>query len=130
MIYLSGEDILVIHSEIIDATGGLHGIRDIHLFSSIIDKPKATFGGKELYGDLFHKAASYFESLAKYHVFIDGNKRTSIGATARFLYINGYDLKTTNKGLENFTLKIVTDKLDLQIIASWLKKHAKKTLIK
>ena len=43
MIYLTGEEILVIHSEIIDQTGGSHGIRDIGLLQSIVEKPKIHF---------------------------------------------------------------------------------------
>lgn len=124
--YLSAEDILVIHSEIIDATGGLHGVRDFHLFGSIIERPKTSFGGKEIYKDVFEKAAVYMESISRYHVFLDGNKRTSIAIAARFLFVNGYTLSTTNENLESFTLEVVVEKLSLEDIASWLKKHSKR----
>ena len=126
MRYLSGEEILVIHAKIIDETGGAHGIRDIGLFLSIIKKPETTFDGKELYGGVFKKAVVYFESLAKYHVFIDGNKRTAIGATARFLFINGYEFIATNKEVEDFTLKVVSSKIDLENIAEWFRKNTRK----
>lgn len=126
MKYLTGEEVLVIHSEIIDKTGGLHGIRDTGLFVSILAKPKMTFGGKDLYKGVFEKGATYFESFAKYHVFLDGNKRTGFAASTRFLYINGLELTATNREAEKFTLKIVTKKLDLKTIADWLKKHSRK----
>ncbi len=120
------EEILVIHSEIIDKTGGLHGTRDAGLLMSIAEKPKSKFGGKELYKGIFKKAAVYLESLAQYHVFIDGNKRTGAASAARFLFVNGYELIAINKELEDFVLKVVIEKLDLDIIAAWLKKHSKK----
>ena len=126
MEYLKAEEILVIHSEIIDKTGGLHGIRDAGLMISITEKPKSKFGGKELYKGIFKKAAVYLESLVSYHVFTDGNKRTGAVSAARFLFINGYKLTATNKELEEFVLKIAVEKLDLEIIAGWLKKHARK----
>lgn len=126
MNYLSGEEILVIHSEIIDQTGGLHGVRDIRLLQSITEKPKMQFGGKELYEGVFQKAAVYLESIAKYHAFVDGNKRTAIASAARFLFLNGYELRTTNKSLEKFVLRVATKKVDLETIASWLKRHVKR----
>jgi death-on-curing protein len=126
MNYLTAEDILVIHSEVIDRTGGMHGVRDIHLLMSIAEKPKARFGGKELYKGVFKKAAVYFESIVQYHVFTDGNKRTGISSAARFLFLNKYDLIATNEEVEDFVIKIVTEKLDLEAISSWLKKRSRK----
>lgn len=121
--YLSTETILVLHSEIIDATSGSHGVRDVSLLAAIIEKPKATFGGNELYPDLWIKAAIYLESIVNYHVFIDGNKRTGITACARFLFQNNYDLKATNKEIEKFILSVATENIEIPIISAWLKKH-------
>lgn len=126
MHYLKAKELLVIHSEIIDQTGGTHGVRDIGLLQSIIEKPKGRFGRKELYKGIFLKGATYLQSLVQYHVFIDGNKRTAIGATARFLFLNEYQLDASNKAIEKFVLKIAVKKFELQIIARWLKNHAKK----
>ena len=126
MQYLSAEDILVIHSEIIDKTGGIHGVRDVGLLASIAEKPKSKFGGKELYKGIFQKCATCLESLISYHVFVDGNKRTGVAAAARFLFVNGYELNSTNKSLEMFVLKIATEKPDLAAISVWLKKHSRK----
>ena len=123
--YLEPEEVLIIHALIIDETGGAHGVRDINLLSSIAERPKMVFGGQELYPGIFEKAAAYFESCAFHHAFIDGNKRTAIALSARFLYLNGYELFTTNRGLEKFVLNAVTKKYTLQAIADWLKKHSK-----
>ncbi|MDP3948650.1 MAG: type II toxin-antitoxin system death-on-curing family toxin [bacterium] len=125
--YLSAEEILIIHSEIIDKTGGLHGLRDAGLLASTMERPKTSFGGNEIFKTVFEKAATYFESLAMYHVFLDGNKRTAIVASARFLYINNFELTATNREVENFVLKIIKEKLEIKEIAVWLKKHSKKT---
>lgn len=126
MFYLNEEEILVIHSEIIDETGGLHGVRDIGLLISIIHRPKMEFGGSEVYKDVFTKAAVYLESIARYHIFIDGNKRTAITASARFLHLNGFKLTAGNKEVENFVLRVVVKKLDLETISAWFKKHSRK----
>lgn len=126
MKYLSGEEVLIIHSEIIDQTGGMHGIRDAGLFISIIEKPKARFGGKELYNDIFQKTAVYLDSFVHYHVFLDGNKRTGFAAVARFLDINGFVFNANNDAVENFVLKVAVEKPNLETIAAWFKKHSRK----
>src|SRR3989344_296212 len=126
MQYLSAETILVLHSEVIDATGGLHGVRDVGLLAAIVDKPKATFGGNDLYPGVFTKAAVYLESIVQYHVFIDGNKRTCITACARVLYQNRRNLSATNKEVESFVLSVAAEKTEMPIIIAWLKKHTKK----
>jgi len=125
MNYLTEQEILVIHSEIIDITGGSHGVRDIGLLISITNKPKMKFGGKVLYKTIFDKAATYLESLINFHVFIDGNKRTAITATARFLHKNGYELKVKNKKMELFVLSIIKKKPELNEISKWIKKNSK-----
>jgi death-on-curing protein len=126
MKYLTAEEILIIHSEIIDHTGGAHGVRDNHLLASSAERARHSFAGQEMFPDIFEKAGAYFHSLAMFHVFIVGNKRTAIAATARFLDINGYELYVTNKELEKFVLGAVTRKLEIDAIARWLKKHTKK----
>ena len=126
MRYLSGEEILVIHSELIDETGGAHEVRDVGLLLSLVERPRTGFGGKELYRGVHVKAAVYFESLARYHVFLDGNKRTAITVAARFLFLNGHELAVTNKEVERFTLKVVVKKLSVEDITVWLKRHSRK----
>lgn len=127
MKYLSAEEILIIHSEIIDRTGGLHGVREVGLLQSSAERAKTSFGGHELYKSVFEKAGAYMHSLAMYHVFLDGNKRTAIAAAARFLDLNNYELTASNKEIENFAIRVVTKRLEISDISTWLKKHSKKS---
>jgi death-on-curing protein len=124
--YLSAETILVLHSEVVDATGGSHGVREVGLLAAISDKPRAAFGGVDLYPNVFTKAAVYLESIVNYHVFIDGNKRTGITVCARFLYENNHELTATNRQVEEFVLSVATEKKDIGIVVEWLKKHTQK----
>lgn len=126
MRYLTAKDILVIHARIVDATSGSHGVRDIGLLQSIVRRPQTAFGGKELYGGVFTKAAVYFEAIAQHHVFVDGNKRTSVAAASRFLFLNGFALTLANKELVAQALHVVVHKPELKEIADWLKAHSKK----
>ena len=120
------EDVLVIHEMIIEATGGKRGVRDFALLHSAVSRPKATFGGEDLYKSIFDKAAALIHSLLLNHPFSDANKRTSLASGERFLYINGFNVVATQKQKVSFTLEIESKKLDFNGISLWLKNHAKK----
>lgn len=124
MKYLLPEQILFIHSRLIDETGGSHGVRDLGLLQSAAARPKATFGGKELYHDIFQQAAAMMESLVKNHPFIDGNKRTAIISAAVFLQRNGYFLETTQEELERIAIKTATSEISVNELAKWFKKYS------
>jgi death on curing protein len=124
--FLSLDEILAIHHDQIERYGGSHGIRDLDLLMSALSRPQATFAGSDLYPDLFSKASALIHSLILNHPFVDGNKRTAIVSTARFLFINGFMLKMSEKELVNLPLKINSKSFDQDEISSWLKKHSEK----
>lgn len=127
MQYLTASDIVFIHDQIIEETGGSLGIREHDLLLSIVEKPQASFGGEELYCGVFDKAAVLYEALCNYRVFIDGNKRTAALVMYRFLAINGYNLTASNKEFEDYTLFIAIHNPDLADIAVWVKEHSRRT---
>jgi death-on-curing protein len=45
---LSKEQILMLHSQLIEQTGGTTGVRDFNLLESAIETPFQVFGGEEL----------------------------------------------------------------------------------
>lgn len=116
----------MLHALVVDATGGAHGVRDVKLLGSIAHKPQTQFGGKELYPGLFRKAAVLLEAIANYHVFLDGNKRTALLATARFLYLNGYELTASNVAVERAVLGVASKAMDIPALDIWLRKNTKK----
>ena len=106
--------------------GGREGVFDFALMHSAIERPKATFGGKELYPTIFDKAAAMIHSLIQNHPFADGNKRTALAITVRFLHLNGYKLIHPTKETIDFALRIQKKKTTFEQISSWLRKHSKK----
>jgi death-on-curing protein len=122
--YLSAEQVLFIHSRIIDTTGGAHGVLDAGLLLSAVSRARATFEGRDLYPDIFHKAAALMESLSRNHPFIDGNKRTAITSAGVFLGLNGHNLKAAQKELERFTLSLATGEASFDSAVAWFRKHA------
>lgn len=122
--YLKPEQVLFIHNQLIEETGGLHGVRDLSMFLSALGRPQATFDGKDLYVDLFSKGAAFLDSLIRNHPFSDGNKRTAIAATGLFLQINGYSLQVKNDELVRFTLICAQSQVNFEEISIWLKKYS------
>lgn len=127
MRYLNAEQILFIHARVIEESGGSHGVRDIGLLESAVGRPQATFDSRELYPDVWHKAAALMESLIKNHPFIDGNKRTSIGSSSLFLRRNEFRLNAAQLEIETFTLDMAIKKRSVEDATVWLKQHAVKT---
>jgi death-on-curing protein len=126
MHYLSAADILGVHDRIIEETGGMLGVREENLLQSIAARPKTTLAGTEQFPDLFLKAAVYLESVATYHVFLDGNKRTALTVAAVFLLLNGYETTLPVEESEEFILAAAQRQKTLEEIAAWLKKRSRK----
>lgn len=121
--YLTVEQVLFIHMRLITETGGSLGLRDLALLESAVARPQATFGGEDLYSDLFTKAAALLDSLIRNHPFVDGNKRVGITAAGLFLRRNGQRLTASNAELEPFTLQAARSELTVEQIAAWLRSH-------
>lgn len=69
--------------------GELVGVKEPTLLDSAVHRPFQTMYGEALYPDVFEKATALFESLAKNHVFHNGNKRSALASVMYFLFING-----------------------------------------
>lgn len=124
--YITLDVALAIHDDMIERYGGGHGIRNLGLIQSALARPQASFGGEDLYPTLLDKAAALFHSLIFNHAFLDGNKRTSITTTARFLYINGYELIAEKDEFVDFPLRVENKHLGIEEISDWLKEHTKR----
>lgn len=122
--YLSPEQILFLHSRLIAETGGAHGVRDLGMLLSAIGRPQATFEEKDLYSDLFLKAAALTDSLVRNHPFVDGNKRTAIASAALFLRLNGHQLVVENNEMVRFALACAQSQLSLDEIVEWFKRFS------
>lgn len=122
--YLDINEVMTIHTTIIELFGGRKDVHDFTLLHSAVERCKATFGGIDLYPTIFEKAAALIQSLILNHPFDDGNKRTAISSCALFLFINGWELDLPKKKSIKFTLDIDSHKISFKQIASWLKRHS------
>lgn len=126
VLFLSLEQILVIHETQIDKYGGSDGLRDISLLESATYRPQTTFDGQDLYSSVFDKAAALGHSLILNHPFIDGNKRTGMFCVVVFLELNGFPLELTQEEFVELAILIAAGKLEIADISQRLKKISKK----
>lgn len=92
MNYLSLDDLRRVHSQVQKLYRSHPGIQKEGLLRSIVDRPKHIFFGKEIFPTVYSKGAAIMESLIRWHVFNDGNKRTGILASKLFLQYNRIDV--------------------------------------
>lgn len=126
IIFLTLDEVLAIHHEEVEKFGGSHGVRDLNLLDSALQRPQSSFMGTDLYPTIFQKAAALIHSILLNHPFIDANKRTATTSMAYFLFVNGYNFEATQKEVVEFALKVASKKIDIEQISQWLKEHSVK----
>lgn len=126
MKYLYPKQLIYLAEQIIQQSGGTLGLRDEGLLESAVYRPQATFGGQDLYPDIFSKAGALGHSIIKNHPFVDGNKRIGFEAMRLMLRLNDYDVVASIKRKFDFVIEIAIGKIDEQEISNWLKKYSKK----
>lgn len=124
MKYLHPKQVLYLYQQILQQTGGTVGLRDAGLLESAVYRPQASFGGQDLYPDLFSKAAALGHSLVSNHPFVDGNKRIGFEAMRLMLRLNGYDVHASLEAKYALVMDMAKGKLTEQAIADWLKQHS------
>jgi death-on-curing protein len=120
---LSLEQLLEIHALIVELTGGSVGLRDLGRLEAAIATQTQNVFGEELYPRLIDKAAAMIRGVIADHPFVDGNKRTAVLAGLTLLEINGARFVAKPGEIEDFAVRIATNKLDIPSIVAWLREH-------
>ena len=110
--HLTVEIVREIHKAAIRDFGGADGVREISLLESAVSAPQATFAGKSTYSSVVEIAAAYLFYLCRNHPFLDGNKRTALGACVVFLKLNGIVPKPDGPEWEELTLDVAASRID------------------
>lgn len=120
---LSKEQILKLHEQLIEQTGGRDGVRDYNLLESAIETPFQSFGGDELYPTIQAKGARLGYGLIKNHCMIDGNKRIGAHSMLVFLALNGIELQYSQKELYETILQVADGSLEYEDLLKWILEH-------
>ena len=123
-IFLSRDQVLELHRISLKRHGGLDGLREPGLLDSALMQPEAAhFYGQ---GDLCSIAAAYAFHIAQNQPFLDGNKRTAMGAALTFLETNRVDVTKLNGAqLYDAMIAIAEKRLDKAGLAAVLREQLK-----
>lgn len=110
--HLTLEIVKEIHVAALEGFGGAEGVREPSLLESAVAAPQVTIGGYSPFADLAEVAAAYLFYHCRNHPFLDGNKRTALGACLVFLRLNGVEPKQDSAKWESLTFAIAAAQID------------------
>jgi death-on-curing protein len=117
--YLSTDEVLAIHAQLLATFGGADGLRDGGLLESALYRPRTGY-----YADVAEMAAAMFESLLMNHPFVDGNKRVAFFATDVFLRLNGWRLVVDPDKAHAFLIGLLeTNQCEFTHLLPWIRAH-------
>lgn len=113
-VYFDTEHAITVHDEIINESGGAHGILNRGLIDSVVEHVQNDL----YYPELEHKITHLFFSINKNHSFQDGNKRASIALSAYFLEINNCSFKVGRfiSEMENIAVDVADNRIDRELL--------------
>ena len=123
MIRLRKEQIILMHRQLIDATGGIHGVRDDGMLESALAAPYAGYKDEEFFPSIEEKAARLAVGLVNNHPMIDGNKRIGAHAMLTLLVLNNVKLSYTQKELSDEFLAIANGEHQYENLLQWIRNH-------
>lgn len=123
MIWITAEDIIALHSRVIEKSGGLDGLRDRDILESAISAPLQSFGGKELFPTDLEKISRIGFGLAANHAFLDGNKRIGAMVVQLLLKWNGYTLHLRQGELADMFIAIADGSAKEEDLLRWIEQH-------
>lgn len=120
MVWITVEDAIMIHKRIIEATGGVDGLRDRAGLEAAVSAPLQSFGGVDLFPSKIEKIARVGFGLASNHAFLDGNKRIGAMMTQLMLKWNGYQLDLKQGELADMFIAIADGKKTEHDLLLWV----------
>jgi death-on-curing protein len=114
--FLTVATVEAIHELQIRRYGGTSGLRDRDGLEAAVFQPENVFFYAA--GDLYEIAAAYAFHIAQARAFLDGNKRTAMGAALAFLETNGVSTATATELLEDAMIGIAEKRVDRSALAA------------
>lgn len=107
--FLTREEVLHLHEQVIEEFGGHFGLRDEGALESALLAAENRAYYEQ--ASLAVCAATYAYHLTQAHAFIDGNKRIGVAAALLFVRLNDGRLKITNAELIELFLKTAANEM-------------------
>jgi death-on-curing protein len=122
MQYLTRDELLDLHTLVIERYGGRMGIRSQDRLLAALNAPQQVMFGADLYPDLAGKMAALGFMLLKNRPFNGGNEATALLAMLRMLATNGYRIDEQFPQRLGATLgDVLRSRRDRDELAEWLR---------
>ncbi|MGB4782540.1 type II toxin-antitoxin system death-on-curing family toxin [Candidatus Methylomirabilis sp.] len=121
MRYLTLNEVLEVHRQVMAQSGGAEGLMHLPALESALAQPQMTFDSADLYPTLVDKAAALGYTLIRNHPFLDGNKRTGHAAMEVFLVLNGYEIRASVDEQERVILQVAASEIEREEFTAWLR---------
>jgi death on curing protein len=123
--FLTLEDVLVLHDELIQHYGGAPGLRDAGLLEAALAMPQAGFGGQYFHEFPHEMGAAYLFHLVRNHAFMDGNKRIALACAILFFKINRVSYSITEEEAVELSFDAASGRADKGAITTFFRQHVK-----
>jgi len=123
--FLTLEDVLALHDELIQRYGGSPGLRDAGLLEAALAMPQAGFGSQYFHDFPHEMAAAYLFHLVRNHAFMDGNKRVALACAILFFKINRVSYWITEEEAVELTVETASGNMDKGAVTAFFRKHLK-----
>lgn len=120
--FVSWDDVIYLHQEQLKLYGGQDGFIDRGVIESALNRPRFTAQYTQD-ADLADLAADYLFGLATTQGFSDGNKRTAVVVTERFLELNGWETALSSMLIYVVVMSVVRGDVDRDGLADLLRDH-------
>jgi death-on-curing protein len=119
--YLSLDNVVAIHRDLIDRYGGSDVVADPDALKRAITLPRPGFSD-----DVVQEAAILWEKLGQGHFFIQGNQRSALAVAITFLAINGIRLTADSDEIYEFVTGVCErNGLSYGSVYGWLNEHCR-----
>lgn len=110
MKYINLSSAILLHDAIIEHSGGLSGLKDEGQLDSVLTHIQ----NDDYYPSFTEKLTHLVFSLVKFHVFMDGNKRTAIILGVQLMSSNqyGYACDKFISKMETIVVQVAENKID------------------
>ena len=121
MKYLSLDEAIILHNDIMETMNGLQGYNKSQI--SYLESALTHIQNDEFYPSFFRQTYTLIFSCVKFHPFLDGNKRTAIYIADAFIELNHPEILREDlyEKLEDVVVDVASGKID--------KENLKKILI-
>ncbi|MEI7347618.1 type II toxin-antitoxin system death-on-curing family toxin [Dickeya chrysanthemi] len=125
MKWVSAQDVIDFHDRILQVLPGVVGMADPGRAEVLIYRVQNRLYYEGV-TELFELAATYWVTIARGHIFNDGNKRTAFLVTMTFLRRNGILIVDNDNSLEELTIKAATGECLVSELAEQLRQRVEK----